>query len=262
MDELENLWLEYARSKTSSTKSKLILQYVPLVKYVVDHTALTLPYMLSKEDIISIGITGLISAIEKYDISRGVKFETYAIARIRGSIIDELRKLDWIPRTRRKKFRKIQDVYSKLENKLGRSATDKEVANEAGIAIDELNSILEDAETFSILSLEQTVPSADGEAKIKLSDLCTDHSAVDPKVTFEKKELLGVLSKGIEALPEQEKIVISLYYYENLIIKEISEILKLSTSRVSQIHTKAIFRLRAKISNFMSERKEIISINE
>jgi RNA polymerase sigma factor for flagellar operon FliA len=248
---IDNLWSEFLISKDKNVRSKLIMNYVPLIKFVVDRLVLSVTTVLSRDDLISIGITGLISAIEKFDINKGVKFETYAITRIKGSVIDELRKLDWVPRTRRKKLNKTQEAYQRLESELGRAATDEEVAEYVGCTVAELSNILENAETFSILSLDQAIPFFDDGSKIKLVDMCEDKKNDQPADLLEKKELIKILTQGIINLPKQERLVVSLYYYDNLTLKEISEVLKLSTSRISQIHTKAVMRLRGRLANFL-----------
>lgn len=244
---INDKWCEYLQFKDDKVRSELILNYVPLVKYVVDHLSLCFSASLGKEDLVSAGIVGLISAIERFDSTKGVKFETYAVTRIKGSIIDETRRLDWVPRSKRRIMRVIQQAFELIEQEKGRPATDEEVAEKAGISIEELNKVLEKADTFSIMSLEHVIKSAEGALTFKIIDTCKNDEKYQPENVLDKKELVGALVEAINALPEQDKMVLALYYYNRLTLTEISDIMKLSTSRISQVHTKAVLRLRSRL---------------
>ncbi|MFW5648390.1 MAG: FliA/WhiG family RNA polymerase sigma factor [Candidatus Alkaliphilus sp. MAG34] len=239
--ELTALWHSYKRNRSLQAKTKLIEHYIQLVKVIAGRLYTSYGTNVEYDDLVSYGIFGLIDAIEKFDLDKQVKFRTYAQIRIRGAIIDELRSLDWIPRSIRQKARQIEEVYSKLENQLGRSVFDIEVADELGITIKELQDILMQTNSFNIISLEETIfenniASKQGEQ----DDL--------PEEVICTKETYNILRENIEKLPEREKQVISLYYYNNLTYKEIGAVLQVSESRVSQLHSKAILRLRAKFT--------------
>lgn len=239
--ELTALWHSYKHNRNLQAKTKLIEHYIQLVKVIAGRLYTSYGTNVEYDDLVSYGIFGLIDAIEKFDLDKQVKFRTYAQIRIRGAIIDELRSLDWIPRSIRQKARQIEEVYSKLENQLGRSVFDIEVADELGITIKELQDILMQTNSFNIISLEETIfenniASKQGEQ----DDL--------PEEVICTKETYNILRENIEKLPEREKQVISLYYYNNLTYKEIGAVLQVSESRVSQLHSKAILRLRTKFT--------------
>lgn len=254
--DISEKWSLFISTRDEKARSELILYYVSLVKYVADHLTLSVSGALPKEDIMSAGIIGLINAIERFDVSKGVKFETYAITRIKGSIIDEVRRLDWVPRSRRRILRQIQQAFEDIEYEKGRPATDEEVAEKIGISVDELNKALEKANTFSIMSLEKVVSSVDGGNAFRLMDTCKDDERYEPQNIVDKKALVSVLTESINLLSEQEKTTLSLYYYNGLTLTEISEIMKLSISRISQIHAKAILRLRSRIMKEIEAKKE------
>ena len=243
------LWNEYKENGSLESRDKLILIYASLVKYVANRLAINLSSLVEVDELISYGIEGLIDALEKYDYKRNIKFETYAITRIRGAIIDGLRTMDWVPVSLRQKSKEIEKTYSSLESKLGRSASDNELAVEMGISIKELSSLLREVAATTIVSLDDFLPGEDGEdSKKRMVDLLEDHEAVDALEMAEFIEVKDTLSKSISRLPAKEKEVVSLYYYEGLTLKEIGAVLKLSESRISQLHTKAILRLRGSLS--------------
>ena len=238
------LWDEYKKSGSPEIKEALILKYAPLVKCVAGRIGIYFGGNVEYDDLVSYGIFGLIDAIEKFDLDKGVKFETYASLRIRGAIIDSVRNLDWIPRSWRQKSKDLEKIYSDLEHELGRSATDEDVAKKLGVTPEEFGKMLNDINISSLVSLDEFM------------EQNYDHG-ISPKETskemqpegyVEKTELKNILGKSIDLLPEKEKLVVSLYYYEDLTLKEISVIMNVSESRISQLHTKAILRLRGKLS--------------
>ncbi len=246
--DLAVLWAAYKDRDDQDAREHLILNYSPLVKYVAGRLSANLPPTVENADLISYGIFGLIDAIEKFDPGRCIKFETYAIARIKGAIIDELRALDWVPRSVRAHAREIERAYIALENRLRRVPRDAEVAKEMGISSKELQNIFTKLSYTSVVSFEE-LWSAGGERDEKTSLIGTiqDDTAEDPVTTFESTEIKDILAGAIDRLPEREKIVIALYYYEGLTLKEIGEVLGVTESRVSQLHTKSVLRLRARL---------------
>ena len=248
-DSLQAAWDDYKTSQTAAARDRLILHYSPLVKYVAGRVAVGLPANIDQSDLISYGIFGLIDAIEKYELDRGIKFETYAISRIRGAIIDELRAIDWVPRSVRFKAREVEKAYNALENKLKRPPSDAEIAEEMGIAIDELNHIYTQLSNVSLVALDELM-SVEGERgdKLSLVDTLEDTKAEDPVSTFESEETKHLLARAINTLPEREKIVVTLYYYEGLTLAEIGQVLGVTESRICQMHTKAVLQLRGKLS--------------
>ena len=229
-------------------REQLILNYSPLVKYVAGRLSSNLPQNVETSDLISYGVFGLIDAIEKFSPERGIKFETYAIARIKGAIIDELRAMDWVPRSVRARAREIEGAYVALENKLKRVPSDTEVAAHMNISKKDLDDIFTKLSYTSVVSFEE-LWSGGMDRDDRNSPVATikDDTAEDPVQVFESAELKGILSKAIERLPEREKVVIALYYYEGLTLKEIGAVLGVTESRVSQLHTKAVLRLRARL---------------
>jgi RNA polymerase sigma factor for flagellar operon FliA len=248
-DDVAAAWEEYKRSASSAARDALILNYSPLVKYVAGRVAVGLPANIEQADLISYGIFGLIDAIDKYDQERGIKFETYAISRIRGAIIDELRAIDWVPRSVRFKAREIEKAYAALENKLKRPPSDAEVAEELGISLDELNHIYTQLSTVSLVALDElmTVDSDKGD-RLSLVDTLEDTKTVGPMEAFESEEMRSILTGAINRLPEREKMVVTLYYFEQLTLAQIGEIMGVTESRICQMHTKAVLALRGKIT--------------
>ena len=246
--ELRELWRRYKTEGDSRVRERLVVAYSPLVKYVAGRTAAGLPPHVEEADLISYGLVGLISAIERFDLSRDIKFETYAIMRIKGAIIDELRSLDWVPRSVRARAREVERANAKLENRLQRAPTDAEIAEEMGISVDELNESLLAISHSSIVALDElwTVSDSSGD-QVSLMDTIEDHNAPDPARALDLGDLKDRIADAIAQLPEREKLVIALYYYENLTLREIGEVLGVTESRVSQMHTKAVLRLRSRM---------------
>jgi RNA polymerase sigma factor for flagellar operon FliA len=241
----ENLFKEYRRIDPSQ-REDLILKFAPLIKLIVNRIALRLPPHVDSEDLINSGVIGLMDAIEKYDPTKGTSFKTYAEFRIKGAILDELRTLDWFPRSIRQKVNRLESAYANLERQLGRAATDEEVAAALNVDLDEFYEILGQASAVSLVSLYDT-GREDGEERSLLE--CINSGGDDPARLLESQEVYEIVGQAIERLPEKERIVVSLYYYDELTMKEIGQVLSLTESRVSQIHTKAVLRLRAKLRN-------------
>jgi RNA polymerase sigma factor for flagellar operon FliA len=240
-----NLWDEYRKTNDKKIKDQLIVKYIDLVKIIAGRLYVNYRNNTEFEDLVSYGIFGLLDAIDKFDPSKNVKFETYAYIRIRGAIIDQLRTLDWIPRSVRQKYKKIEDAYKTIENKLGRSANDQEVAHELNISVAELNSMLGEVHSFSVISLEEKI-SNNANFTIMDEDISTE-----PQQSLEKEEVKKILLDSLNELAEREKKIIELYYYSELTYKEISAILSVSESRISQIHTKAIMKLKSKLTRVL-----------
>jgi RNA polymerase sigma factor FliA len=250
-DETQELWLHYRRTGDQKLRDRLILTYAPLVKYVAGRLGSGLPAHVDEGDLVSYGLLGLIGAIERYDPARDVKFETYAMARIKGQIIDELRSMDWVPRSVRARARQIERAIGELEARLGRAPSDEEIANKLGISEDELEESLGEISRSSIAALDElwTVSGSGGGDQVALIDTIEDESAPDPQGTLSVTEQREALADAIARLPEREKLVVTLYYYEELTLREIGEVLGVTESRVSQLHTKAILRLKAHIAS-------------
>ncbi len=246
--DLASLWASLKADGDQDSREHLILYYSPLVKYVAGRVSANLPQTVENADLISYGIFGLIDAIEKFDADRGIKFETYAIARIKGAIIDELRAMDWVPRSVRARARDIERAYVTLEGKLKRSPSDAEVAEELQISVRDLQDTFTKLSYTSVASFEELwTPGSEKDERTSLMAMLRDDSAEDPVAMFETEEIKTILASAIERLPEREKMVIALYYYEGLTLKEIGEVLGVTESRVSQLHTKAVLRLRARL---------------
>ncbi len=248
--ELKDLWKKYKNSGDQRARERLVVAYSPLVKYVAGRMGSGLPQHVEEADLISYGLTGLISAIERFDLSREIKFETYAITRIRGSIIDELRTLDWVPRSVRARAREIERANQKLESKLQRAPSDEEMAGELGVTTEEFHESLLQISNSTIIALDELWNVNDsGGDQVSLLDTIADRGAPDPETLVDQGELRDRIADAIAALPEREKLVIALYYYENLTLREIGEVLGVTESRVSQLHTKAVLRLRSKLAH-------------
>ncbi|MER3409574.1 MAG: RNA polymerase sigma factor WhiG [Thermoleophilia bacterium] len=252
-DDVQLLWREYRRTGDKALRDRLILTYAPLVKFVAGRISSGLPPHVDDNDLVSYGLLGLIGAIERYDPDRDVKFETYAIARIKGSIIDELRSMDWVPRSVRARARQIEQAIAQLEAQLHRAPTDEEIAAKLGITEEELSESLSDISRSSIAALDElwTLASGSGD-QVALIDTIEDTEGPEPQAALDETETREALAEAIAALPEREKIVITLYYYEELTLREIGEVLGVTESRVSQLHTKAILRLRARLGGTAS----------
>ncbi|HZU78765.1 MAG TPA: RNA polymerase sigma factor WhiG [Acidimicrobiales bacterium] len=248
-DSTARLWAEYKKSGDRQIRDQLIVLYSPLVKYVAARVAVGLPQHVDGSDLVSYGVIGLIDAIDRYDPVRKVKFETYAIPRIKGAIIDELRAIDWVPRSVRSKARAVEQAYAALEASLLRTPTDAEVATELGISEKELQDILRQISFVGVAALDE-VFSVGGERgdRATLGDTIPD-AGEGPGAIFEDKEAKEILAQAIRQLAERERTVLSLYYYEGLTLAEIGDILGVTESRVCQIHTKAVLQLRARLSD-------------
>ena len=235
--DIASLWGVYQKGRSTEVRDQLVEQYLPLVNIIAGRLAIGLPSHVDRDDLISSGFFGLLDAIERYDYARGNKFETYAGVRIRGAMLDYLRSKDWLPVSMRQKIRKYEQTVTELEGKLGRPATDSELADELGLAAKDLQALVTQLNVATIIPLEEYVRSE-----------APQTGEVDPQEMVERNELKTVLAGAIEKLPDKEKTVVSLYYYEELTLKEISLILHLSEARISQLHTKAVFRLRGYLS--------------
>lgn len=250
MDEAgkKKLWADYEKDKSPELREKIILEYAPLVKVVAGRLSMYLGYNVEYEDLVSYGIFGLIDAIDKYDYAKEVKFETYASLRIRGAILDQIRKMDWIPRTIRQKQKKIDGVIKQIEVQKGRSATDEEIAKGLGISEDELTEWQSQMKITGLVSLNEyleqgsEVPNEKGKVSSQF---------YSPEDATLQQELKKILMESLEILTEKEKKVILLYYYEDLTLKEISNILEVSESRISQLHTKALHKMKAKLGDYI-----------
>jgi len=245
----EELWRKYSYDKSPDAKEAIILRYASLVKYVAGRVAISLPANVEFDDLVSYGIFGLIDAIDKFDFRRGLKFETYAIARIRGSILDELRKNDWIPRSVRQKAKELERTYVELENRLGRSVTDQEMSEALNLSIRDFRHLLSEVSCTTLNSLDELWMTHSGdEETVRLLDLIHSNENDDPLFQLEIEEIKLSLATAIDNLPEREKMVIALYYYNGLTLKEISQVMEVSESRISQIHTNAIYKLRVHLT--------------
>lgn len=248
MENYDKLWQEYSKTKDQSIKEKLILQYAPLVKYVAGRLSMHLGQHVEYEDLISYGIFGLIDAIDKFKYEKGVKFETYASLRIRGSMIDNIRKLDWVPRTLRQKNKQLDQAYQELESSLGHEPSDEELAVKLNISVEETRELMKKSSVASLISLDDYL-----DQNHEISFFGARHSQGEgPEALYEKQEVKQILMDAIDKLNEKEKKVILLYYYEELTLKEISHIMGVSESRISQIHSKSVFKLQNKLGKFKS----------
>jgi RNA polymerase sigma factor for flagellar operon FliA len=247
MMDVETAWNLYKRNRDSGARERLIFEFLSLVKYVAGRLAVVLPPTVQMEDLVSSGVIGLIDAIEKFDPCRDTRFKTYAIMRIRGAILDELRSLDWVPRSTRRKARQLEETYAELERELGRAASDEEVAGRLRISRKAFCALLAEISSACLLSLDGFVSHVDGDETTRMGDNLSDPRGIEPSWRLEGMEIRDLLVKAIEGLPERERDVIALYYYEELTLREIGSMLNVSESRVCQIHTKAILRLRGRL---------------
>jgi RNA polymerase sigma factor for flagellar operon FliA len=245
----DELWVEYKKTQSSSLRDAFIRQYMPLVKYVAGKLATGMPGNVEFDDLVSFGQFGLLDAINKFDPEKNVKFKTYAVTRIRGAIYDELRQLDWIPRSVRQKAREVEDAIGRLEAKLGRTASDAEIAQDLGVTEPELQQIIMKVSGTSVISINDVRYSGDDTDHVSIADSLESPSSLNPDVIVEREEIKRVITEAINELPEKEKMVLVLYYHEDLTFKEIGQVLNVSESRISQLHTKANLRLRAKLTN-------------
>lgn len=255
-EEADELWKEYCSIRSRELRDKLILNYLHLVKFVVGRVASNLPPHVKIDDMYSTGIMGLIKAIEKYDPTKKNKFETYAILLIKGAIIDEMRALDWVPRSVHQKANMVSSAQTELAQKLGRDPTDKEVASHLKLSNSEYDSLLERVRPAVLIPLDAT-QSVDDSEEMSMAERIPDDKARTSFQTADYNEFRKLLEKAVLEMPEQERTVLVLYYYENLMLKEIGEVMGVSESRVSQIHTKAVLRLRGRLREFVKEFADI-----
>lgn len=251
MDETgkKKLWEEYANTGSPEVLEKIILEYAPLVKVVAGRLSMYLGYNVEYEDLVSYGIFGLIDAIDKFDCLKDVKFETYASLRIRGAILDQIRKMDWIPRTIRQKQKRIDAAIKEIETQYGRSATDEEIAKLLGITDEEYLDWQSQMKITNVVSLNEFLEQG---SEVSNEAGSTKSEAFDsPEEILERDELKKILAQALELLTEKERKVIVLYYYEDLTLKEISNILEVSESRISQLHTRALQKMRGKMGDYI-----------
>jgi RNA polymerase sigma factor for flagellar operon FliA len=234
-------------------RANIINEFAPLIKYIASRIAIRLPPHIDLNDLINAGVIGLIDAIDKFDAGKQIKFKTYAEFRIRGAILDELRSMDWVPRSVRQKARKVEEAYAKIEYNLGRPASDEEVAREMNIDIDSFYRLLSETASVSLLSLDDLGEDDADLSKRNLIEYIIQDERDWPSHKIRYAEIRDMVSKAILSLPEKERMVISLYYYDELTMKEIGHVLKFTESRVSQIHTKAVLRLRSKMQKIIKE---------
>ena len=251
-EEKRDLWEKYAENKSPDIREKLIIEYAGLVKIVAGRLSMYLGYNVEYDDLVGYGTFGLIDAIDKYNLCRGVKFETYASLRIRGAILDQIRKMDWIPRTLRQKQKKLDTAMKKIEAEKGRAATDEEVAKELNISLSELDTLYGQTKITNLISLDEYLEQG---SEVKL-DVAKQSNFGHPERVIMKNEAKELLVKSLGVLTEKEKKVIIFYYYEELTLKEISHILEVSESRISQLHTRAL----QKMKNNLGEYSDILNI--
>ncbi len=244
--ELRDLWRRYKGDGDAAARERLVVAYSPMVKFVAGRLGAGLPSHVDDADLISYGLMGLIGAIERFDLERGIKFETFAMTRIRGAIIDELRSLDWVPRSVRSRAREIETAQSKLEHELQRAPTEAELAAKLGVSEEELQTSLLEIANSSVYALDElwTISDSSGD-QVSLLDTISDPGAEDPQESLDTSEVKDRLTEAVASLPEREQLVVALYYYESLTLREIGEVLGVTESRVSQLHTKAVMRLKS-----------------
>ena len=242
--ERQKIWDRYMRTKETELRDQLILEYINVVNLVAGRMGMYLGYTVEYDDLVGYGIFGLIDAIDKYDMAKNVKFETYASLRIRGSILDHIRKLDWVPRTLRQKQKKMDAVSAKLEENLGRPASDQEIADELGLSLDEYEGWKSEAELTNLISLDDYLEQGN-EGRLD----AFGSRFVGPEAAVEQEEMKKLLTEALMTLTEKEQRVVTLYYYEELTLKEISEVLEVSESRVSQLHTKALKKIKDRLGD-------------
>jgi RNA polymerase sigma factor for flagellar operon FliA len=247
--ELDEFWQDFKTEESRQARDALILHYSPLVKYVASRVGSGLPANVEQADLVSYGMFGLIDALDKFDLTRNIKFETYAIPRIRGAIIDELRSLDWVPRSIRFKAREVEKAHSEIEAREKRAPTDVEVAQHLGISVGELHDVVTQISFVSVMALDELVSvGAERGESISLLDTLADLGTAEPGAGVEGSETRAMLSSAINSLSEREKLVVTLYYFEGLTLSEIGEVLGVTESRVCQIHTKAVGQLRVNLN--------------
>ena len=245
----EQLWLEYKQKRDPGIRDAFIKQYAPLVKYVAGKVAIGMPHNVEFDDLVGFGVFGLFDAIDKFDPEKHVKFKTYAVTRIRGAIFDELRSIDWVPRSVRQKAREVEESVRRLETSLGRAASDMEIAADLGLSLDDFQKLMLKISGTSVLSLNDVWYTGEDSEKVSIVESIESPLSLNPDTIVEKEEIKRVITEAIHELPDKEKKVLVLYYYEDLTLKEIGKVLEVTESRISQLHTKAIMRLRSKLTN-------------
>ncbi|MCO4792739.1 MAG: FliA/WhiG family RNA polymerase sigma factor [Bacteriovoracaceae bacterium] len=254
---LKNL-KDYRSTMDPKVKDEIVIEYAPLVKYIAQKIASRLPSNIELDDLISCGVIGLMDAIQKFDPTRDNKFKTYAEFRVRGAILDELRAQDWVPRSVREKSKLVERAYSKLESELGRPATDEEMCKELECTQDEFHDLLNKAKSVSLLNIDDSASFNRGDKKL-MAGLMEDSRSNNPFSAVSYKNSRDKIKEGIMALPEKQRLVLSLYYYEDLNLKEIGQVLDVTESRVSQLHTQAIMKLRGKLKNVFESPEDLAS---
>ena len=247
-EELEKLWDEFKTTGSSEARDKLIVHYAPLVKYVAGRMAVGVPASIDHEDLTSAGIVGLMEAVSKFEPGRGYKFETYAASRIRGAILDDLRAMDWVPRSVRTQARRAEEALQKLTERLGRTPTDEEVAAEMEVSVRKLRAIYSRVSTVLFVSLERLMSLGEKQGALSLVETLADARAEDPVTHVETEEMRRFLADAIRELPERERLAITLYYYEGLSLTEIAQVVGLSQARISQMNAKSVLQFRSMLN--------------
>ncbi|MGZ4123381.1 MAG: sigma-70 family RNA polymerase sigma factor [Tumebacillaceae bacterium] len=250
-----DLWTRWHMNRDKEARDELVVAHLPLVQKIVRKMSTRWNGMINVEDLIGMGTLGLIEAIDRFESERGYEFVTFATWRIRGAILDGLRNLDWVPRALRTKAKEIEAAYAELEHQLLRSANDEEVAHHLGLSLNDFQQTLYDLSVSPLVSLDGVLPGDEGGTETRMSDTIIDPNALQPEAFLERANVQSVLTGVLQRLPEKERLVITLHYYEEFSFKEVAEILELSASRVSQLHTKAIYRLRGALSRRKQELK-------
>lgn len=246
MPQIEELWKQWRETGSRTAKDRLLAEYAPVVRYTAQRVAVGLPSHVEIGDLIGAGVMGLVRAVESFDPDRNIKFETYAAHKIRGAILDDLRAMDWVPRTVRQKARQLQKAYAELSGRLGRMPYDDEIAEHLELSLAEFEDLLCDVAPLTVLSLDEQERMADGEGPT-LAETVADPNADDPLGLLEQQDVRRILKETIRALPEKEKLVVAMYHYEELNFKEIGKVLGITESRVCQIHSKAMIKLRSRV---------------
>jgi len=245
----DELWMEYKKTRNNSIRELFIVKYAPLVKYVAGKVAIGMPGNVEFDDLVGYGVFGLLDAIDKYDPEKNVKFNTYAVTRIRGAIFDELRSIDWVPRSVRQQSREVEEAIADLEARLGRAATDVEIARELGMSVDEFQQVLLKISGTSVISLTDLRFGSEDAEQVSVADTIEAPVSLNPDVIVEREEMRRIIVNAINELSDREKKVLIMYYYEDMTLREIGRVLQVTESRVSQIHTGANAKLKAKLTN-------------